>query len=126
MIPVVFRGDSVPLDVGRKNRFVTEYQRHTLTTRDHGCAFPHCDRAPRWCDAHHVRHWLDGGDTDIGNLVLLCRRHHRLLHHSEWEVRMTNGLPEFIPPRWIDPLRTPQRNTLRRPATRIPASTGVP
>ena len=52
-------------------------------------------------------HWLDGGTTDLNNLVLLCRRHHRMIHHSEWNVRMSNiGLPEFIPPRWIDPNAT--------------------
>jgi hypothetical protein len=61
-----------------------------------------------------VKHWLQGGKTDLGNLVLLCKKHHRLIHHSKWEVRIVGGIPEFIPPPWIDPNRTPLRNTLRQ------------
>ncbi len=107
VVPVVLNGASVPLDVGRTRRLVTPKQRVALNTRDKGCAFPNCGRPARWSDAHHIQHWLDGGPTDLNNLVLLCRRHHRMIHHSEWEVRMNNiGLPEFIPPRWIDPNAT--------------------
>ncbi|MFD6071810.1 HNH endonuclease, partial [Amycolatopsis lurida] len=53
------------------------------------------------------------GPTDLRNLVLLCGFHHRLIHHGDWEVRMAaDGLPEFIPPQYRDPLRHPRRNTL--------------
>ena len=115
VVPVVMGGQSVPLDVGRTRRLVTPKQRVALNTRDKGCAFPNCGRPARWADAHHIQHWLDGGPTDLNNLVLLCRRHHRMIHHSEWEVRMSNiGLPEFIPPRWIAPHRVPQRNLLHQ------------
>jgi hypothetical protein len=111
VVPVVMNGASVPLDVGRTRRLVSPKQRVALNTRDRGCSFPNCGRPARWSDAHHITHWLDGGTTDLNNLVLLCRRHHRMIHCSEWEVRMSNiGLPEFIPPRWIDPHRIPQRN----------------
>ncbi len=48
-----------------------------LAVRDGGCVFPGCDRPLAWCDAHHLRHWLHGGPTDLANLVLLCRAHHR-------------------------------------------------
>ena len=107
VVPVVLNGASVPLDVGRTRRLVTPKQRVALNARDRGCAFPNCGRPARWSDAHHIQHWLDGGPTDLNNLVLLCRQHHRRIHHSEWEVRMnTIGLPEFIPPRWIDPNAT--------------------
>jgi len=75
VIPIVFRGESVPVDVGRNRRLITDHQRHILIARDKGCAFPHCDRPPRWCDGHHVQHWLQGGRTDLGNLVLLCKKH---------------------------------------------------
>ena len=66
-------------------------------------------------DAHHFIHWLHGGRTDLNNLVLLCRKHHRILHHSEWDVSINprTGLPEFRPPKWIDRERRPLRNTLR-------------
>jgi hypothetical protein len=114
IIPMVMNGVSVPLDVGRTHRLVTPAQRTALNTRDKGCAFPNCPRPAPWADAHHIKHWLDGGATDLANLVLLCRRHHRMIHHSEWEVRARNGLPEFIPPRWIDPHQVPQRNRLHR------------
>ncbi len=114
IIPMVMNSASVPLDVGRTRRLVTPKQRTALNARDKGCAFPHCTRPARWSDAHHVRHWLDGGATDLANMVLLCRRDHRLIHHSEWEVRIINGLPEFIPPKWIDPEQIPQRNPLHQ------------
>ncbi|MCE3552081.1 HNH endonuclease, partial [Pseudonocardia sp. RS11V-5] len=77
--------------------------------RDGGCAFPGCDRPPSWCEIHHVREWQHGGPTTLHNLVMLCAIHHRLIHHSHWEVRMVDGLPEFIPPSWIDLSRTPRR-----------------
>ncbi len=114
IIPMVLNGASVPLDVGRTHRLVTPMQRTALNTRDKGCAFPNCPHPAPWADAHHIKHWLDGGATDLANLVLLCRRHHRMIHHSEWEVRTRNGLPEFIPPRWIDPQQVPQRNLLHQ------------
>ena len=113
IVPMVMSGASVPLDLGRTHRLVTPRLRTALNARDKGCAFPNCDRPARWSDAHHIRHWLDGGATDLANMVLLCRRHHRIIHHSEWEVRMTgSGVPEFIPPRWIDPDQVPRRNHL--------------
>jgi 5-methylcytosine-specific restriction protein A len=59
---------------------------------------------------HHIKHWLHGGRTDINNLVMLCREHHRILHDSYWSVRIRDGQPEFIPPRWADFSQTPRRN----------------
>jgi hypothetical protein len=113
IVPVVMGGGSVPLDVGRTRRLVTPKQRVALTTRDNGCAFPNCGRPARWSDAHHITSWLDGGATDLNNLVLLCRRHHRMIHRTEWTVRIRgDGLPEFIPPRWIDPYQIPQQNLI--------------
>jgi uncharacterized protein DUF222/HNH endonuclease len=118
VIPAVLDGDSVPLDLGRKRRLVTARQRTALVARDQGCAFPTCTAPARWTEAHHIVSWLDGGGTDLANLVLLCRRHHRLIHHSGWEIRVHHGRPEFIPPRWLDPARTPLRS---RPPTHLAA-----
>ncbi len=113
MLPVVMSAAGEPLDVGRLRRFVTPGQRRALNIRDGGCAFPGCHRKPKNCHAHHIHHWADGGPTDLRNLVLLCGFHHRLIHHGDWEVRMAaDGLPEFIPPQYRDPLRHPRRNTL--------------
>jgi hypothetical protein len=115
IIPIVLSGESVPLDVGRAYRLVRPDQRTALVARDKGCAYPNCSAPASWCDAHHIIHWLHGGPTDLKNLVLLCRKHHRILHHSQWDVSINpgTGLPEFRPPKWIDPERRPLRNTLR-------------
>jgi len=113
VIPMVLGSASEPLDVGRIQRFVTPGLRRALHTRDRGCTFPGCRRKPRHCDAHHVIEWADGGVTALGNLTLLCGRHHRLLHLSDWQVRIApDGKPEFLPPDYLDPLRRPRRNTL--------------
>ena len=73
------------VDLGRRQRLFSRAQRRALVHRDRGCVFPGCDRGPRWCDAHHLRPWEDGGLTDLVNGVLLCRRHHQLVHHG-WRL----------------------------------------
>jgi hypothetical protein len=115
LIPIVLNSDSVPLDVGRTRRLVKPAQRKALIARDKGCTYPGCTLAARWCDAHHARHWADGGKTDLANMALLCRRHHRILHHSAWEIHFINGIPYFLPPAWLDPTQTPVRNVLHHP-----------
>jgi hypothetical protein len=79
-----------PLDIGRKTRAVPPALRRALKTRDGGCRFPGCNHH-RFVDAHHIKHWADGGDTAIGNLVLLCRHHHRLVHEGGFGVERTTG-----------------------------------
>jgi hypothetical protein len=70
-----------PLNVGRKTRIVPTAIKRALRARDRGCTFPGC-RNTRFVDAHHVQHWSAGGETSLGNLVLLCSRHHRLVHEG--------------------------------------------
>jgi Domain of unknown function (DUF222)/HNH endonuclease len=83
LLPPALGGPATrPLEVGRATRVVSAAQRAALAVRDGGCGFPGCDRPPAWCDAHHLRHWLHGGPTDLGNLVLLCRTHHRAVHEG--------------------------------------------
>jgi hypothetical protein len=77
---VVMAGGSEPLDVGRRTPVVPSSIRRAVVCRDRHCRFPGCDRPHAWCDAHHVVHWARGGRTRLSNLVLLCRRHHRLVH----------------------------------------------
>jgi 5-methylcytosine-specific restriction protein A len=115
IIPVVLGANSEPLDVGRSSYVVPQGMRRALIVRDRGCAFPGCDRPPQWCEAHHVDHWANGGRTALGNLVLVCDFHHRLVHTEEWHIRIVDGHPEFIPPAWLDPSRTPLRNTMHHP-----------
>ena len=56
--------------------------------------------------------WLLGGPTTLDNGVLVCRVHHRQIHSTDWTVRIRDGLPEFIPPPWIDPEQHPGRRAL--------------
>ncbi|MDN5918454.1 MAG: HNH endonuclease [Pseudonocardia sp.] len=109
VIPIVMGGKGQPLDVGRATRTIPDGLRRAVTARDRGCAHPGCDRPPSWAEIHHILPWEDGGEHRIENLVMLCRRHHRLIHHPGWTVRIRDGLPEFLPPAWIDPSRTPRR-----------------
>jgi hypothetical protein len=73
---------------GRSQRLFTDEQRRLLGIRDGGCRFPGCDRPASWADAHHVQYWERGGPTDIDNGVLLCRRHHRLVHRAGLELEL--------------------------------------
>ncbi|MHA4949596.1 HNH endonuclease signature motif containing protein [Micromonospora sp. SD19] len=115
ILPAVLNGAGQPLDLGRQRRLITGPLRRALVLRDRGCAFPGCDRPPRWCDAHHIHHWADGGTTSLDNAVLLCGHHHRHLHHSDWTVRLAaDGHPEFTPPAWLDPEQLPRRNHYHR------------
>lgn len=112
VFPAVLRGNSEPLDIGRASRTVPPAIRRALLLRDRGCAFPGCDRPARWCHAHHIRHWSAGGPTAVGNLVLLCGHHHRVIHHTEWDVAIVNGRATFYPPAWADPQRRPMVNQI--------------
>ena len=68
----------------RRRRTVSPSLRRALEARDRGCRFPGCGL--RFTDAHHIRHWADGGETSLRNLVLLCRRHHRAVHEGGMRV----------------------------------------
>jgi hypothetical protein len=79
--------DGEPLSLGRKRRSVSPALRRALASRDRGCRFPGCE-SRRFVDAHHVRHWSQGGETSLDNLVSLCRRHHRLVHECGYTVEL--------------------------------------
>jgi hypothetical protein len=96
---IVMGAASEPLDVGRRSAIVSPAMRRAVIARDRNCRFPGCDRPPPWCDAHHVRHWADGGETSISNLLLLCRRHHRMIHARRgFGVELVDGRPLFRRP----------------------------
>jgi hypothetical protein len=97
--PTLGGAPSRPLDVGRATRVVSPTQRSALAVRDGGCVFPGCSRPLAWCEAHHVRHWLDGGPTDLDNLALVCRAHHRAIHEGGWRLaRGPDGRFTATPP----------------------------
>jgi len=77
-----------PLSMGRKSRTIPPAIRRALHRRDGGCRFPGCT-CSLFVDAHHIHHWADGGETQMDNLVLLCRRHHRLVHEEGYGIKTT-------------------------------------
>ena len=90
-----------------------ETVRRALEARDGGCRFPGCSHA-RYVDAHHIKHWADGGETTLDNLILLCRRHHRLLHEAGFTIHgHPGGELEFRRPdrRWIPESPVPPGGT---------------
>ena len=94
----VVKGDKgEPLAVGRRTRAVPPAIRRALRVRDGGCRFPGCDRS-RYTHAHHIRHWADGGETSLDNLVTLCSQHHRLVHEGGYGVHMRDGEIRFTRP----------------------------
>ena len=111
---IVMDENGNPLNLARTARTVTAKQKRALTARDHGCAFPGCGKPAAWTEGHHIWHWTDGGPTDMNNLVLLCGFHHRLIHHSDWDVFIgTDQHPWFVPPASVDPYRQPRPSHAR-------------
>ena len=90
MIAVVEDDRGNPLDVGRKQRTVTTALKRALWSRDRGCSFPGCHHT-RYVDAHHIRHWTNGGETKLENLTLLCTYHHTLLHEGGFTIHDDAG-----------------------------------
>jgi Domain of unknown function (DUF222) len=101
---------SAVIDVGRAQRLPGPGARAALRTRaSGGCEWPGCERSVAFTNAHHLVHWGHGGGTDLANLVLLCHRHHWLIHEGGWQLaRQEDGLLLAIPPSrthrsWIRP-----------------------
>lgn len=95
--------DGEPLHVGRSKRYGTRAQRRALMLRDGHCGFPGCGRTRR-LKVHHIVSWLDGGPTDLDNLMLLCQHHHTVVHEGGISIAVNQsrkagtGLPH---PRWL-------------------------
>jgi 5-methylcytosine-specific restriction protein A len=111
VIPCVLGDESEILDWGRKKRLFTKPQRLALVERDGGCAM--CGLPPGMTRAHHLLWWIrDRGPTDLSNGVLLCESCHHRVHDNGWEIRIdgtsTRSKVWFIPPRHVDPDRTPR------------------
>ncbi len=86
VVPMVDGANGEPLNVGRKQRTVPAALKRALWARDGGCTFPGCTHR-RFVDAHHIRHWADGGETSLANTILLCGGHHRLVHEGGYAIR---------------------------------------
>jgi hypothetical protein len=90
----------LPLEVGRTHRIVPHWIRKALHARDQGCRFPGCKAPVAWTDAHHWKAWYEGGETNIENLLSLCRWHHVIVHEGRWTLawdRTTGAVYAFRP-----------------------------
>ncbi len=125
------------LSIGRKSRGIPPAIRRAIRFRDGGCRFPGCTNT-RFVDGHHIKHWADGGETSLDNLVQLCRRHHRLVHEGGFTCERTAaGKIEFRSPTGRDlqeksalPMRSKDQNIIdwiqfERPDSDIGAQTCV-
>jgi hypothetical protein len=117
---ILRKGVSTILDLGRTTAVVSPAQHAALAVRDDGCRWPDCDRPASWCDAHHIRPWgSQRGPTALGNLALLCRRHHRRIHRKDTRA-------------WIDlvtaalTIELPGGRVIRSMPRPRPATTGPP
>ena len=96
---ILLGADSAVIDVGRSKRVITPAQSKALRVRDKGCRFPGCDRQASYTSGHHLVHWIRGGTSDLPNLVLLCHRHHWMVHEGNWQlVKTDDGKMLAIPP----------------------------
>jgi hypothetical protein len=78
-------GGGQTLNIGRRSRSIPPAIRRALMVRDRGCAFPGCPHT-RYLHAHHIEHWLHGGETSLDNTLLVCSRHHHLVHEGGWTI----------------------------------------
>jgi hypothetical protein len=97
VVPMLEDDSGKTIDVGRKTRSVPPALRRALNARDRTCRFPGCMHR-RMLDAHHVRHWIDGGETKLSNLLNCCRRHHRYLHEYAFSAELRDGELVFLDP----------------------------
>jgi len=90
--PIALGEYGEPLNLGRTVRLATPGQFKALMVRDSHCTYPGCDVPGTWCDAHHVIWWCRAGGTDIASLVLLCPRHHTLVHDKDLMATVTGSV----------------------------------
>jgi hypothetical protein len=85
----------LPLDVGRSHRIVPYWIRKALHARDRTCRWPGCDTPAPWTDAHHCElPWYMGGETNVDELISVCRYHHVLVHEGQWKLMLNHSTGE--------------------------------
>jgi hypothetical protein len=85
-------------ELNHASRTIPASTRRALEARDQHCVFPGCDRPLSWCDGHHLVWWIKGGATELPNLALLCRHHHRMVHEEGWTLERRDGRFKATPP----------------------------
>jgi len=112
---VIFGPDSTVIDAGRARRVVSGPVRRALNARDQYCRWPGCERPASWSAAHHLVHWVEGGNTDLSNLILLCHRHHWMVHEGGWKlVQAKDDRLLAVPPTYAysPPARAPDETAV--------------
>ena len=129
VVPILEDAAGTPLDVGRKTRTISAALRRALVARDGSCRFPGCTNR-RFIDAHHIRHWADGGETSLENAILMCTRHHVLVHEGGFTVTTDGHDVQFftpagtlIGPAGLPPERAPELPVVAAP---VPGWDGDP
>ena len=95
--------------------------RRALKARDGGCRFPGCANH-KFVDGHHIRHWANGGETSVDNLVLLCRHHHHLVYKGGFDCKRSEDGEIWFEDRKaqrLDNFPTPQQTTLEESLARM-------
>jgi hypothetical protein len=121
--PVIFDLNGQAMDLGREQRLYSKAQRIALGTQWGGCAVPGCNCPAAMTEAHHLHGWKGGGKTDLADGILLCRFHHMLLHNNHWRIERDGYTYWLIPPKDVDPERTPRQLHSKSPALRDLLST---
>ncbi len=111
---LVLDSEGEVVDFGRRRRLFSPKQRKAMVARDGHCVFPGCDRPPAWCDGHHRDAVAEGGETDLDNGWLLCKRHHTFCHDG-WKLVRDGPRIRAIPP----------ARMLLKQAARAPSSSRV-
>ena len=95
---VLHRGSAI-LDYGRATRTIPNNLFRAVACRDGGCRFPGCDRPVNWTQGHHIQHWRNGGPTALQNILLLCTKHHTMVHKHNWTINLEpDGQATFTKP----------------------------
>jgi len=98
LVRILLDGQSAVMDVGRARRVPSAGTLRAVQARDQGCVWPRCDRPVKWTTAHHVQHWARQGETTPDNLVMVCYRHHLMLHEGGWSMTRADDRVVVIPP----------------------------
>src|SRR5687768_14075780 len=126
VVPMLEDANGKTIDVGRKTRTIPAALRRALDARDGGCRFPGCTNR-LFTDAHHVEHWLDGGETNLDNTVLLCRGHHRHVHEHGFSLERVGEDLVFRDPRGkVVPAQGPKSQIVVDLAAVVGAWRGAP
>jgi hypothetical protein len=76
------------LNLGRASRLANRAQRRALRALYRGCAIPGCTVGYDRCKLHHIIWWINGGTTDLDNLLPVCSVHHAKIHHDGWIIEL--------------------------------------